>query len=132
MNDTPTVVNLFAGIHGCSLGFKRAGFRSLAAIDFDEKACEQGRRLTGSPTFCRDIAAMQPGELRELVGPVAPDVRQAAGAVVDSRGWPLPTHELVIEDGAMVLYGPPIDLASKRSCCLVIRAPDGTSLEAPR
>lgn len=71
---TPTVVNLFSGIHGCTLGFKRAGFRSLAAIDFDPKACEQGRRLTGSPTFCRDIAAMQPGELRELVGPTAPDV----------------------------------------------------------
>lgn len=74
MNRIPTVVNLFSGIHGCTLGFKRAGFRSLAAIDFDPKACEQGRRLTGSPTFCRDIAAMQPGELRELVGATAPDV----------------------------------------------------------
>jgi site-specific DNA-cytosine methylase len=70
---TPTVVNLFSGIHGCTLGFKRAGFVSRGAIDFDTKACEQGRRLTGSPTFCRDISAMQPGELRELV-PVAPDV----------------------------------------------------------
>jgi site-specific DNA-cytosine methylase len=68
-----TVVNLFAGIHGCTLGFKRAGFRSLAAIDFDEKACEQGQRLTGSPTYCRDLALMQPGELRELV-PLAPSV----------------------------------------------------------
>jgi site-specific DNA-cytosine methylase len=74
MTRTFTVVNLFSGIHGCTLGFKRAGFRSLAAIDFDAKACEQGRRLTGSPTFCRDIAAMQPGELLAMVGPVAPDV----------------------------------------------------------
>lgn len=53
-------------------------------------------------------------------------MRQAASAVVDARGWPVPTHELVIEDGAFVLYGPAIDLESKRPCLLVIRAPDGT------
>jgi len=53
-------------------------------------------------------------------------MRQAPGAVVDSRGWPVPTHELVIEGETMVLYGPPVDLASKRPCLMVIRAPDGT------
>jgi len=55
------------------------------------------------------------------------EVRQAPAAVVDDRGWPVPTHELIREDdGRLVLYGPPIDLASKRPCLLVIRAPDGT------
>ncbi|MCY1004016.1 DNA cytosine methyltransferase [Nannocystis pusilla] len=54
------------------------------------------------------------------------DARQAPAAVVDDRGWPLPTHELVREGEALVLYGPPIDLKSKRPCLLVIRAPDGT------
>ncbi len=55
------------------------------------------------------------------------DVRQAPAAVTDVRGWPAPTHELIREvDGRLVLYGPPLDLASKRPCLLVIRAPDGT------
>lgn len=54
------------------------------------------------------------------------DARQAPAAVVDERGWPVPTHELVREGDELVLYGPPIDLESKRPCLLVIRAPDGT------
>lgn len=55
------------------------------------------------------------------------DPRTAPAAIVDERGWPVPTHELVVEDGELVLYGPPIDLRPKaRPCLLVIRAPDGT------
>lgn len=69
-----------------------------------------------------------------VVDPAAPaptirarhDARQAPAAVVDERGWPVPTHELVREGDALVLYGPPIDLTTKRPCLLVIRAPDGT------
>jgi len=69
-----------------------------------------------------------------LVDPAAPaptirahhDVRQAPAAVVDERGWPVPTHELVREGDGLVLYGPPIDITTKRPCLLVIRAPDGT------
>jgi len=55
------------------------------------------------------------------------DVRQAPAAVVDPRGWPTPTHQLARQaDGRLVLYGPPLDLTSRRPCLLVIRAPDGT------
>lgn len=55
------------------------------------------------------------------------DVRQAPAAVVDPRGWPTPTHQLVQgADGRLMLYGPPLDLKSKRPVFLVIRAPDGT------
>lgn len=68
-----TVLHLFSGIGGCTLGFKRAGFRSVGSIDFDAKACAQLERMTGTPAFCRDLATMQPGELRELV-PASPDV----------------------------------------------------------
>lgn len=54
-------------------------------------------------------------------------VRQAPAALVDWRGWPLATHELVEEDGALVLYGPELDLVSTRPRSdIVIRAPDGT------
>jgi len=48
------------------------------------------------------------------------DVRQAPGAVVDARGWPVATHVLAVEGDELVLYGPAIDLTSKRPCLLVI------------
>ncbi len=48
------------------------------------------------------------------------DVRQAPGAVIDARGWPVATHVLAVEGAELVLYGPPIDLTSKRPCLLVI------------
>lgn len=54
-----TCLHLFAGIGGCTLGFKRAGLLSLGSIDIDAKAIEQLRRMTGgSPAFVRDIATM--------------------------------------------------------------------------
>lgn len=70
----PTVVHLFAGSGGCTLGFARAGFRSLGSFDFDAAACRDLERLTGGPAFCVDLAAMQPGQLLELTGGECPDV----------------------------------------------------------
>jgi len=70
---THTVVHLFAGSGGCTLGFQRAGFRSLGSFDFDARACRDLERLTGGPAFCRDLAAMQPAEMRALTG-ACPDV----------------------------------------------------------
>lgn len=69
----PTVAHLFAGSGGCTLGFARAGFRSLGSFDFDAAACRDLERLTGGPAFCVDLAAMQPGQLLELTGE-CPDV----------------------------------------------------------
>ena len=61
-----------------------------------------------------------------------PHGRPALTVQYDERGWPVPTHELVIlEDGRYVLYGPPLDFASKRPRSdVVIRAPDGTEHRA--
>lgn len=70
----PTVVHLFAGSGGCTLGFARAGFRSLGSFDFDAAACRDLERLTSGPAFCVDLAAMQPGQLLELTGGECPDV----------------------------------------------------------
>jgi site-specific DNA-cytosine methylase len=59
-------------------------------------------------------------------------VSKSPAALTDDRGWPIPTHELVIEDGEFVLYtldpdAPPVDVNPKaRPCLMVIRAPDGT------
>ena len=47
----PTVVDLFSGAGGLSLGFRAAGARILAAVDFNESA---GR------TFQRNFALLQP------------------------------------------------------------------------
>lgn len=54
------------------------------------------------------------------------DPRTAPAAVVDARGWPIPTHYLVIEDGEHVLYGPELDFTNPRPVPIVIVAPDGT------
>lgn len=70
----PTVVHLFAGSGGCTLGFKRAGFRSLGSFDSDPKACRDLERLTGGPAFCEDLARLTNERLRELTGDRAPRV----------------------------------------------------------
>lgn len=38
--DGPTVIELFAGCGGMALGFKRAGFRTVLANEWDAAACE--------------------------------------------------------------------------------------------
>lgn len=71
---TPTVLHLFAGSGGCTLGFQRAGFRSLGSLDFDQAACRDLERLTGGPALCRDLASLEPAELRDLTAGECPDV----------------------------------------------------------
>ena len=39
-NNQPTVVDLFCGAGGMSLGFESAGFRTVLGVDFDEWACQ--------------------------------------------------------------------------------------------
>lgn len=72
--DDPTVVHLFAGAGGGGLGFRRAGFRSLAAIDNNPSACRDYKRLVGSPATCADLETMSIEELRSLTGGESPDV----------------------------------------------------------
>lgn len=68
-----TVVNWFAGVGGCALGMKWAGFRSLGSFDADPRALRQLARLTGGPTFHCDIAALSLADVRAWV-PTCPDV----------------------------------------------------------
>lgn len=69
-----TVVHLFSGSGGCTLGFQRAGLRSLGSFDFDAKACRDLARLTGTPVFCVDLQTMKPAELGAHTGGECPDV----------------------------------------------------------
>jgi DNA (cytosine-5)-methyltransferase 1 len=70
--DSPTVVDLFCGAGGSSEGFGRAGFRVLAAVDFDEMAIRTYRlNHPGVPddrVICEDIRRLPKGLLRKLAG----------------------------------------------------------------
>ncbi len=70
----PTVLSLFCGIGGQTLGFLRAGFTSVGAVDCDAQAIEDFEALTGSTGTVGDLELMSPDELRALAGPRRPDV----------------------------------------------------------
>lgn len=55
------------------MGFKRAGFRSVGALDCDPEACADLEYLTGDPAICTDIGELEPHELLALC-PERPDV----------------------------------------------------------
>lgn len=69
-DDRPTVIDLFCGAGGFSLGMKHAGFRTLAAIDLDSKAIETLRRnLPDAPLVLEeDLTTFGPDDLDELLG----------------------------------------------------------------
>lgn len=95
--DTPLefkLVTMFAGSGGLDLGFERARamaglqqarFRSIGALDYDPRACDDLQRLTGHKASCVDIEAMGPGDLAELV-PECPDVLASSSPCVGYSG----------------------------------------------
>lgn len=78
--DAPTVVSLFAGCGGSSLGYSMAGFREPLAVEWDEYAVEtfranfpdvpvwQGDIAELSVEECLRLTGLQPGELDVLDG----------------------------------------------------------------
>lgn len=70
--DTPrlfTVISTFAGCGGSSLGYKWAGGKVLAAIEWDENAVATYRlNHLGTPVLHRDIAIIMVEELLDLTG----------------------------------------------------------------
>lgn len=68
-DDAPTVVSLFAGGGGSSLGYRMAGYRELLATDWDARAVETlGLNLPDVPTWQGDIAALTLEQVREMTG----------------------------------------------------------------
>ncbi len=62
----PTVLDLFAGAGGFTLGFHRAGFHTVAAVDHDPLAVETLEANfghTGLRALVRDLATFGPGQL---------------------------------------------------------------------
>jgi DNA (cytosine-5)-methyltransferase 1 len=62
--DELTVVSLFAGCGGSSLGYQMAGFQELLAIDFDEKAVENFKlNFPDVPIWQRNICEVDAKEI---------------------------------------------------------------------
>ena len=64
-----TVISTFAGCGGSSLGYKWAGGKVLAAVEWDKNAVETYRlNHHGTPVLHRDIATVTAEELLTLTG----------------------------------------------------------------
>lgn len=101
MTNTYTVLHLFGGLGGAALGMQNAeteyrgvhaNFMTIGGIDCDLDACKDFEMLTGAPAFQMDLFAREdyisfhgqeppagwrevtPDDLRELTGPIYPDV----------------------------------------------------------
>lgn len=73
-------LSLFAGCGGIDLGFKWAGFETVAAVEIRQFACETlkknhpNAKIFGPPAFDGDIRNFNAQVLREMIGDVEIDV----------------------------------------------------------
>lgn len=72
----PTFIDLFCGCGGFSLGLKRAGFKGLAAIDFNPEAIQVFKaNFKDIPQILeKDLTAFSPTDLESLIGTSAVDL----------------------------------------------------------
>jgi DNA (cytosine-5)-methyltransferase 1 len=74
----PTFLDLFCGCGGFSLGMERAGFRCLAAIDFNADAVATFREnfphLGDERARCEDLTLFRPEHLANIIGSEKVDV----------------------------------------------------------
>lgn len=67
--DAPTVISLFAGCGGSSLGYSMAGFRELLAVEWDDNAVETFRlNFPRIPVFHGDIVKLSVEEILKMTG----------------------------------------------------------------
>lgn len=67
--DAPTVVSLFAGCGGSSLGYSMAGYRELLAVEWDANAVATFRlNFPEVPVYHGDIAALSIEQALEMTG----------------------------------------------------------------
>lgn len=64
----PTLIDLFAGCGGGSMGFARRGFRVAAAVELEPDAAESYRLNVGLQPIVRDIRDVSGEELLEAAG----------------------------------------------------------------
>ena len=66
--DRFTVIDLFSGPGGTGLGFRRAGFEVVAAVEIDESAADTYERNIGVEVERRDITRLNPKTFRRRLG----------------------------------------------------------------
>jgi DNA (cytosine-5)-methyltransferase 1 len=67
--NAPTVVSLFAGCGGSSLGYSMAGFRELLAVEWDDHAVETFKaNFPDVPVYHGDIAKLSVEEALRITG----------------------------------------------------------------
>ena len=76
MNNKPAFIDLFCGCGGFTLGMERAGFRCLAAVDFNAEAVDTLRRNLTHIKYVleRDLTLFSPAELAAMIGVNSVDV----------------------------------------------------------
>jgi DNA (cytosine-5)-methyltransferase 1 len=68
-DNAPTVISLFAGGGGSSLGYSMAGFRELLAVEWDDNAVETFRlNFPDVPVYHGDIAKLTVEQVLEMTG----------------------------------------------------------------
>lgn len=74
-NQQPTFIDLFAGAGGLSIGFEEAGFKMVAATDWDHWSCETLRANNKEAVIYEgDIVKMDPLTLSQQIGLKSVDV----------------------------------------------------------
>lgn len=68
------VVDLFCGVGGLSLGFKKAGFRISAGIDLDAAGRYAFERYTGGRFLNADVAEISGAQIKKLLGQGRPRI----------------------------------------------------------
>ena len=67
--DAPTVISLFAGYGGSSLGYSMAGYRELLAVEWDDHAVETFKlNFPDVPVWHGDIAKLSVEECLKITG----------------------------------------------------------------
>ena len=67
--DAPTVISLFAGCGGSSLGYSMAGYRELLAVEWDDHAIETFKlNFPDVPVWQGDIADLSVEECLRITG----------------------------------------------------------------
>lgn len=75
MPDGPTVLDLFSGAGGISVGFAEAGYRIVGGIDnFQQAALSFEANIPGARGLVRDLRVNDFSDVRELVGSQGVDV----------------------------------------------------------
>jgi len=68
------VVDLFCGVGGLSLGFKRVGFKIAAGVDLDDAGAYAFERYTGGKFIKADVAALDAATVKQLLGDTGPKI----------------------------------------------------------